>query len=303
MYVARDTKLDSEGTKGTGCAEDMRCAVRVTVIVPCNSPDDSGVFVTFLSGQVEGAVPPTTGEGKLDITAGSPGSQEPDASSSTVSFTTSPKGADCSRGKTFASSCLRGESLQETTLDFRDTAGEEIRLLFPFLPSLSAGEGSERVTSERGNVFRQISHVAGFFPAVYPYSTTESGQDPVQPVVPHLTIGQQANGSIRCASTEQGSSHSSGSSRLDHNGALGPMTHNGVFTFGRAKFAALAIRTTKVRLRRNIPTSVKLLTDLRRRGTSNGLLSVCKASFSFRRHRLRESLHMAVSALDILTDR
>ena len=79
MYVARHTNSTPEGTKSTGCAEDMRCAVRVTVIVPCNSPDDSGVFVTFLSGQVEGAVPPTTGVGKLEITAGSPGSREPDS--------------------------------------------------------------------------------------------------------------------------------------------------------------------------------------------------------------------------------
>ena len=209
----------------------------VTQYVPCNSPDDSGVFVQFLSGQVEDAVPPTTGVGKLEITAGSPGSQKPDASSSTASFTISPKGDDCSRGKTFASDCSRGESLQETTLDFRDKAGEVFRLLFPFIPSLSAGEGSERVTLERWNVFPQISHVAGFLPAVYQYSTTESGQDPAQPVVPHLMIGRQATGSVRCtssqhtlSSTEQGSSHSFGSSRLDRDGAVGPVTHNGVFT-------------------------------------------------------------------------
>ena len=81
-------------------------------------------------------------------------------------------------------------------------AGEEFRLLFPFIPSLSAGEGSERVTSERGNVFPQISHVAGLFPAVYPYSTTESGLDPMHPVVPHLMIGRQPTGSVRCASSQ-----------------------------------------------------------------------------------------------------
>ena len=34
----------------------MRCAACVAVIVPCTSPDDPCVFVTFLSGQIEGAV-------------------------------------------------------------------------------------------------------------------------------------------------------------------------------------------------------------------------------------------------------
>ena len=46
----------------------------------------------------------------------------------------------------FASDCSHGESLQETTLDFRDVAGEEVRLLFPFFFSLLAGKKSERVT-------------------------------------------------------------------------------------------------------------------------------------------------------------
>ena len=46
----------------------MRCAVRVTATVPCDSPDDSGVLVTFLSGQGEGAV---TSAEKLEVTAGS----------------------------------------------------------------------------------------------------------------------------------------------------------------------------------------------------------------------------------------
>ena len=67
MYEARDTSSTPEGTTGTRCAEGMRCAVRVTVTVPCDSPDDS-VLVTFLSGQGEGAV---TSAEKLEITAGS----------------------------------------------------------------------------------------------------------------------------------------------------------------------------------------------------------------------------------------
>ena len=48
-------------------------------------------------------------------------------------------------------------------------------------------------------------------------------------------------------------------------------------TLSRLKFAALAIHATEVRLRRNIPTSVTLLTDLRRRGANTELLSVCQA--------------------------
>ena len=98
---------------------------------------------------------------------------------------------------------------QETALDLRDTAGEtfrlrrdmpgeEFRLLFPLFLSLLAGKKSERVTFGRGNVFPQVLHVAGFFPAVYPYSTTESGQDPVQPDFPHLATGRQATGDMRC---------------------------------------------------------------------------------------------------------
>ena len=109
----------------------------------------------------------------------------------------------------FASECSRGESLQETTLDLRDIAGEtfrlrrdmpreEFRLLFPIFLSLLAGKKSERVTFVRGNVFPQVLHVAGFFPAENPYSTTESGQDPVQPDFPHLMIGRQATGAMRC---------------------------------------------------------------------------------------------------------
>ena len=108
--------------------------------------------------------------------------QGPDKASSKTSFSTSPNGADCSRGKTF----------------------RETQLAFP-----------------------QIPHVSGSFPAVYPFSTTESRQDQQQPDFPHLMIGQQAKSSVRCASSqhtlspsEQGSSHSSGSPRLGRNEAL-----------------------------------------------------------------------------------
>ena len=59
---------------------------------------------------------------------------------------------------------------------------------------------------------------------------------------------------------------------------------------------------TKVRLRRNIPTSVALLTNLRRRGTCTELLSVCKVTFRLRKQKLGESIHTRVSALNVLTD-
>ena len=78
----------------------------------------------------------------------------------------------------------------------RDMRGEEFRLLFPFFLSLLASKKSERVTFGRGNVFPHL-HVAGFFPPVYPYSTTESGQYPAQPDFPHLMIGRQATGAMR----------------------------------------------------------------------------------------------------------
>ena len=80
-----------------------------------------------------------------------------DAAASKTSFSTSPEGADCSRGKTF----------------------RETQLVFP-----------------------QIPHVSGSVPALHPCPTTDIRQDPVQPVVPHLMIGRQATGSVRCASSQ-----------------------------------------------------------------------------------------------------
>ena len=46
--MARDTHSTLEGTSGSRCVEDTRFVVRVTV--PYDSPDDSGVLVTFLGG-------------------------------------------------------------------------------------------------------------------------------------------------------------------------------------------------------------------------------------------------------------
>ena len=77
-------------------------------------------------------------------------------------------------------------------------AGEEMRLLFPFFVTLFASKKSERVTFGRGNVFPQVLNVAGFFQAENQYSTTESGQDPVQPDFPHLMKRRQATGAMRC---------------------------------------------------------------------------------------------------------
>ena len=50
----------------------------------------------------------------------------------------------------------------------------------------------------RRKVFPQALHVAGFLPASYSYSTTESGHNPVQSDFPHLMIGRQATGAKRC---------------------------------------------------------------------------------------------------------
>ena len=80
----------------------------------------------------------------------------------------------------------------------RDMAGETFLLLFPFFLSLLTGKKSDRVKFGRGKVFPQVLHVAGFLPVLYPYSTTESGQDPEQPDFPHLMIGRQATGAMRC---------------------------------------------------------------------------------------------------------
>ena len=59
--------------------------------------------------------------------------------------------------------------------------------VLPYLlfPSPLAGKKAGRVTLQRGKVFPQVLCVAGFFPVLYPYSTTESGQQLVQPAFPH----------------------------------------------------------------------------------------------------------------------
>ena len=93
MYVARDTSSTPEGTTSTRCVEDMRFAVCVAVIVPYDSPDDSGVLVTFLSGLGEGAE--TSAETGNNNWFAVPLPKEK------TSFTTSPEGADCSRGRKF----------------------------------------------------------------------------------------------------------------------------------------------------------------------------------------------------------
>ena len=109
----------------------------------------------------------------------------------------------------FGAASSRGESVQAITLDRRDMAseafrlrrdeaGETFRLLLPFFLSLLTGMKSDRVTFGREKVFPQVLHVAGFLPALYPYSTTESGQDPEQPDFPHLMIGRQATRAMRC---------------------------------------------------------------------------------------------------------
>ena len=64
-------------------------------------------------------------------------------------------------------------------------------ICFPLIPSLPAGEGSERVPFGRGKIFPQVSHVAASFPAVYPYTFHSNERTrPVHPIVPHLMIGR-----------------------------------------------------------------------------------------------------------------
>ena len=126
---------------------------------------------------------------------------------------------------------------------------------------------------------------------------------PVQPVIPHLVMVRQATGSVRCASSQH--TLSAVRTRIPFFWVIeiGPQWNTGScgnyrcvhHTSGRIQFAALAIHAANVRTHRNIPTSATLLTDLRRRGAST--------AFRLQRHRLGEPIHMAVSALDILTDR
>ena len=134
------------------------------------------------------------------------------------------------------------------TVDHSKTAGEEFRLLFAFIPSLPTGDGSGRVTLGRGKNFAQVSHVAGSFPAVYPYSTAT--KRPNAPIVPHLMIGRQANFVPACTfAIRTGSSHSSRSSRLGRKGTLVSVRQRCAYhTFARVNFAAFAIHATKMRL-------------------------------------------------------
>ena len=65
---------------------------------------------------------------------------------------------------------------------------------FPFSSRFWQVRSLRELTFGRGNVFPQVLHVASFLPAVYPHSTTESGQYPVQPDFPHLMIGDKQQG-------------------------------------------------------------------------------------------------------------
>ena len=57
-----------------------------------------------------------------------------------------------------------------------------------------ASKKSDKVTLGRGNVFPQVLHVAGFFPAVCPHSNTESGHEPLQPTAHTWWLGHKQQG-------------------------------------------------------------------------------------------------------------
>ena len=64
------------------------------------------------------------------------------------------------------------------------------------------------------------------------------------------------------------------------------------------------IHVTNLQLCKTMPTSIALLTVLKKREMVTKLLSVCKVTFRLRGNRQgRKSIRMAVSALDVLTDR
>ena len=149
----------------------MRCAIRVAEIVPCNSPDNSGVIVTFLSGQVEGRCHhrqrrrKTRDHKRLSRLPGVPMSLPTQLLSQHHQ-----KVSIVHWAKTFASSCLRGRPLQETTLDFRDI-----------------GEGSERVPLGTREYFpASLARGWALSQLCTPYFTSVRGQDPVHSAVPTL---------------------------------------------------------------------------------------------------------------------
>ena len=208
MYVARDSNFTPEGTTGTTCVEDMHCAVRVTVPVPYDSPDDSGVLVTFLSGLGEGAV---TSAEKLEITAGR----------------LVPPTADTGKLETWRVHLLCHNLRREDPARWA--------LWGPMRPPvrlLSQHRQKVPTVHEANNIPRNpvgLPARVWLLPRCIPMSHHGCRTKPVQPVVPHLMTGRQATGSVRCASSqhalspsEQGSFHCSWSSRLDRSGAPGP---------------------------------------------------------------------------------
>ena len=89
------------------------------------------------------------------------------------------------------------ESLQETALGFRDMAGEELRLLFSFIPSLPASEGSERVTFGRGKIFPQVSRRGWLIPSCVPIFHRN---ERTRPSAPHRsTLDDWATNNRFCA--------------------------------------------------------------------------------------------------------
>ena len=152
----------------------------------------------------------------------------------------------------------------------------------------------------RGKVFPQVLHVAGFIPDLYPFSTTESEQDPLQPEIPHLMIGRPATGAMRCttsrcahSSSEPEVSHPSGSSKFDRSGALGPPgSREG------GNLPPLALHATNMQFRQNMLTFATLLGSLRD-GIITTLMSVREIEFRLKANRQRKMFRVTACALDV----
>ena len=209
MHVALDTSSTLEETTGTKCVEDMRFVVRVTV--PYDSPDDPCVFCHISE---------RTGRRRCDLCRKTGNNGWPARSNNSRHRKTGDHGVFTCFAK------VRGEKTRLAGARMR----APVRLLSQHrqkVPTVPEAKHSEKPNWSSTN-----PHVSGSFPAVFPCPTTDVGQDEGQPIVPYLMIGRQATSSMLCASPQHTlwSSHSSGQSRLDRSGALGPATTIGVFT-------------------------------------------------------------------------
>ena len=132
-------------------------------------------------------------------------------------------------------------------------------------------------------VFSHIPHVSGSFPAVYQCPTTDVGQDPVQHVVPHLMIGRQATSSVRCASSQH--------FRRQNRGVPILLGHRDWTAMELCFLRHISVCSPHLWQNQvcsschpcHESATAPKHTDLRRRGASTELLSVCEVTFKLRR--------------------